>query len=161
MDSLIQLCETHKEGNFNVMPTNGSKDATINVSATINGKQVTMPAKQFKIKKLPDPTPSFQGKNHLNNSISRGDAGAAQAVFANMGDFVFTGISVSISAFQMTIISGGKEIRLQPASNGSVTQEMKTALQKVKTGDKIYIENINASVAGERRLLPSISLKVQ
>ncbi len=39
------------------MPTNGSKDATINVSATINGKQVSMPGKQFKIKKLPDPTP--------------------------------------------------------------------------------------------------------
>ena len=147
-------------GNYVVMPTNGSREATINVSATINGKQVSMPGKQFKIKKLPDPTPSFQGNNHLNNSISRGDAGAAQAVYANMGDFVFTGISVSITAFQMTIISGGKEIKLQPASNGSVTQEMRTALQKVKTGDKIYIENINASVAGERRLLPSISLKV-
>jgi sortase (surface protein transpeptidase) len=47
------------------------------------------------------------------------------------------------------------------ATGGSLTSEMKTALSKVKTGDKIYVERIEASVAGERRPLPSISLKVQ
>jgi len=149
-------------GNYIVMPTNGSKDATINVSATINGKQVSMPGKQFKIKKLPDPTPSFQGKNHMTTTISRGDATAASAVFASMGaDFVFQGIPVSINGFTMTVASAGKITPEMRATGGSLTSEMKTALSKVKTGDKIYIERIEASVAGERRPLPSISLKVQ
>jgi len=149
-------------GNYVVMPTNGSKDATINVSATINGKQVSMPGKQFKIKKLPDPTPSFQGKNHMTTTISRGDATAASAVFASMGaDFVFQGIPVSINSFTMTVASAGKITPEMRATGGSLTSEMKTALSKVKTGDKIYVERIEASVAGERRPLPSISLKVQ
>lgn len=149
-------------GNYIVMPTNGSKDATINVSATINGKQVSMPGKQFKIKKLPDPTPSFQGKNHMTTTISRGDATAASAVFASMGaDFVFQGIPVSINGFTMTVASAGKITPEMRATGGSLTSEMKTALSKVKTGDKIYVERIEASVAGERRPLPSISLKVQ
>lgn len=149
-------------GNYVVMPTNGSKDATINVSATINGKQVSMPGKQFKIKKLPDPTPSFQGKNHMTTTISRGDATAASAVFASMGaDFVFQGIPVSINGFTMTVASAGKITPEMRATGGSLTSEMKTALSKVKTGDKIYVERIEASVAGERRPLPSISLKVQ
>lgn len=149
-------------GNYVVMPTNGSKDATINVSATINGKQVSMPGKQFKIKKLPDPTPSFQGKNHMTTTISRGDATAASAVFASMGaDFVFQGIPVSINGFTMTVASAGKITPEMRATGGSLTPEMKTALSKVKTGDKIYVERIEASVAGERRPLPSISLKVQ
>ncbi len=149
-------------GNYVVMPTNGSKDASINVSATINGKQVSMPAKQFKIKKLPDPTPSFQGKNHMTTTISRGDATAASAVFASMGaDFVFQGIPVSINGFTMTVASAGKITPEMRATGGSLTSEMKTALSKVKTGDKIYVERIEASVAGERRPLPSISLKVQ
>jgi len=149
-------------GNYVVMPTNGSKDAAINVTATINGKQVSMPAKQFKIKKLPDPTPSFQGKNHMTTTISRGDATAASAVFASMGaDFVFQGIPVSINGFTMTVASAGKITPEMRATGGSLTSEMKTALSKVKTGDKIYVERIEASVAGERRPLPSISLKVQ
>jgi hypothetical protein len=149
-------------GNYMVMPTNGSKEAAINVTATINGKQVSMPAKQFKIKKLPDPTPSFQGKNHMTTTISRGDATAASAVFASMGaDFVFQGIPVSINGFTMTVASAGKITPEMRATGGSLTSEMKTALSKVKTGDKIYVERIEASVAGERRPLPSISLKVQ
>jgi gliding motility-associated protein GldM len=149
-------------GNYMVMPTNGSREATINVSAVINGKQVSMPAKQFKIKKLPDPTPSFQGKNHMTTTISRGDATAASAVFASMGaDFVFQGIPVSINGFTMTVASAGKITPEMRATGGSLTSEMKTALSKVKTGDKIYVERIEASVAGERRPLPSISLKVQ
>jgi len=149
-------------GNYVVMPTNGSKDAAINVTATINGKQVSMPAKQFKIKKLPDPTPSFQGKNHMTTTISRGDATAASAVFASMGaDFVFQGIPVSINGFTMTVASAGKITPEMRATGGALTSEMKTALSKVKTGDKIYVERIEASVAGERRPLPSISLKVQ
>ena len=149
-------------GNYMVMPTNGSRDATINVTAVINGKQVSMPAKQFKIKKLPDPTPSFQGKNHMTTTISRGDATAASAVFASMGaDFVFQGIPVSITGFTMTVASAGKITPEMRATGGSLSSEMKTALSKVKTGDKIYVERIEASVAGERRPLPSISLKVQ
>ena len=149
-------------GNYMVMPTNGSRDASINVTATINGKQVRMPAKQFKIKKLPDPTPSFQGKNHMTTTISRGDATAASAVFASMGaDFVFQGIPVSINGFTMTVASAGKITPEMRATGGSLSSEMKTALSKVKTGDKIYVERIEASVAGERRPLPSISLKVQ
>lgn len=149
-------------GNYMVMPTNGSREATINVSAVINGKQVSMPAKQFKIKKLPDPTPSFQGKNHMTTTISRGDATAASAVFASMGaDFVFQGIPVSITGFTMTVASAGKITPEMRATGGSLSSEMKTALSKVKTGDKIYVERIEASVAGERRPLPSISLKVQ
>jgi len=149
-------------GNYMVMPTNGSREATINVSAVINGKQVSMPAKQFKIKKLPDPTPSFQGKNHMTTTISRGDATAASAVFASMGaDFVFQGIPVSITGFTMTVASAGKITPEMRANGGSLSSEMKTALSKVKTGDKIYVERIEASVAGERRPLPSISLKVQ
>jgi gliding motility-associated protein GldM len=149
-------------GNYMVMPTNGSRDATINVTAVINGKQVSMPAKQFKIKKLPDPTPSFQGKNHMTTTISRGDATAASAVFASMGaDFVFQGIPVSINGFTMTVASAGKITPEMRANGGSLSSEMKTALSKVKTGDKIYVERIEASVAGERRPLPSISLKVQ
>jgi gliding motility-associated protein GldM len=149
-------------GNYMVMPTNGSREATINVSAVINGKQVSMPEKQFKIKKLPDPTPSFQGKNHMTTTISRGDATAASAVFASMGaDFVFQGIPVSITGFTMTVASAGKITPEMRANGGSLSSEMKTALSKVKTGDKIYVERIEASVAGERRPLPSISLKVQ
>jgi len=148
-------------GNYTVVPTNGAKDATINVSATINGKQVSMPAKNFRVKKLPDPVPSFNGKTHTASSIKKSEAVVARNVFAKMENFVFEGIPCNITSYEMTIASGGKIGQTYKASGPSLTQDMITALSKVKTGDKIFIESIRANVSGEARDLPPITLKVQ
>lgn len=148
-------------GNYSVMPTNGAKDATINVSATINGKDVSMPAKQFRIKKLPDPVPSFNGKTNTASTIKKSEVVAARNVFAKMENFVFEGIPCNITFYEVTIASGGKFGQTYQTSSPALTPEMVTALGKVKTGDKIFIERIKANVSGESRDLPGMSLKVQ
>lgn len=148
-------------GNFVVMPTNGATSATINVSATINGKEVSMPGKNFRIKKLPDPVPSFNGKTHTASTIKKSEAAVARNVFAKMENFVFEGIPCNITNYEMTIASGGKIGQTYKTSSPSLTPDMVAALSKVKTGDKIFIESIKATVSGEARDLPPITLKVQ
>jgi len=148
-------------GNWAVMPTNGATSATINVSATINGKDVSMPAKQFRIKKLPDPVPSFNGKTNTASTIKKSEVVAARNVFAKMENFVFEGIPCNITYYEVTVASGGKFGQTYTTTTPALTSDMVTALSKVKTGDKIFIERIKANVSGESRDLPGMSLKVQ
>ncbi|MFM9985980.1 MAG: hypothetical protein ACKVOK_12150, partial [Flavobacteriales bacterium] len=49
------------DGEWNVRPGAG-KEATISVSASINGNNTNMGSKLFRIKTIPDPIPSFNGK---------------------------------------------------------------------------------------------------
>jgi hypothetical protein len=51
----------NEDGTYIVRPGEG-KEATINVSANINGETVTMPGRAFRVRPIPDPVPSFAGK---------------------------------------------------------------------------------------------------
>jgi hypothetical protein len=93
------------DGEWNVRPGAG-KEATISVSATINGNQTSMGSKLFRIKTIPDPVPSFNGKRPTDNTISASDAGAAAGLRAAMDNFDFP-VTASITSWVITVASGG------------------------------------------------------
>ena len=151
-------------GNYDVTPSGGSGQGTaeINVTATINGKSVNMGKKSFVVKALPDPVPEYQGVTSTASTISKGSAMTGDALIAKMPfDFNFTGINVSISQFTLTVVGAGKMLEMTTKGSGNLTMEMKVALGKLKSGDKVIFENIKCSFAGDSRVLPTISLKVQ
>ena len=151
-------------GNYEVTPSGGSGQGTaeINVTATINGKSVNMGKKSFVVKALPDPVPEYQGVTSTASTISKGSAMTGDALIAKMPfDFNFTGINVSISQFTLTVVGAGKMLEMTTKGSGNLTMEMKVALGKLKSGDKVIFENIKCSFAGDSRVLPTISLKVQ
>lgn len=150
-------------GNYEVSPAGGSGtgSAEIRVSAIINGKSVSMPPKPFVVKPLPTPIPKFAGVLATGSSIGKSAAQQGSQVEAYMPeDFVFTGISVSVTGFEMSISGPGKFIEEKQTGSGSLTPKMRAALTAVKPGDKITISNIRCSYSGEARPLPPISVKV-
>ena len=52
--------------------------------ANINGETVSMPGRNFRIKKIPDPIPSFGGKKPYDSTIAQGDASVAAGIRADM-----------------------------------------------------------------------------
>ena len=150
-------------GNYEVSPAGGSGTgaAEIRVSATINGKSVSMPPKPFVVKPLPTPIPKFAGVLATGSSIGKAAAQQGSQVEAYMPeDFVFTGISVSVTGFEMSISGPGKFVEEKQTGSGSLTPKMRAALTAIKPGDKITISNIRCSYSGEARPLPPISVKV-
>ncbi len=147
------------DGTYNVKPGEG-KDATINVSANINGESVQMPARNFRIKKIPDPIPSFGGKKPYDSTIPQGDATVAAGVRADMEGFDFP-VTAQVSSFMVTLVSNGalKEYK----SNGNrISDEASQAIRKMKKGEKIFIEQIMCRMPdGTDRKLSAITLKVQ
>jgi gliding motility-associated protein GldM len=147
------------DGTYNVKPGEG-KDATINVSANINGETVSMPGRQFRIKRIPDPVPSFGGKKPYDSIIAQGDAAVAAGVRAEMEGFDFP-VTASVSSFQVTLASNGV-IKEYKCSGNRISDEASQAIRKMKKGEKIFIEQIMCKMPDntDRKLAP-ITLKVQ
>jgi gliding motility-associated protein GldM len=147
------------DGTYNVKPGEG-KEATINVTANINGEAVQMPARQFRIKRIPDPVPSFGGKKPYDSTISQGDAGVAAGVRAEMEGFDFP-VTATVSSFMVTLVSNG--VMKEYKSNGNrISDDASAAIRKMKKGEKIFIEQIMCKMPdGTDRKLAAITLKVQ
>jgi hypothetical protein len=147
------------DGTYNVKPGEG-KEATINVSANINGEIVQMPARQFRIKRIPDPVPSFGGKKPYDSTISQGDASVAAGVRAEMEGFDFP-VTAQVSSFLVTLVSNGVMKEYKSNSN-RISEDASAAIRKMKKGEKIFIEQIMCKIPdGTERKLAAITLKVQ
>ena len=150
-------------GNFEVSPASGSGNATaeIRVSATINGKSVSMPPKQFVVKSVPRPIAKFAGASSLESTVGSGCRSSSIVEAYMPEDFVFTGIQISILGFTMDISGPGKSL-VDNSSSASLTPKMRAALSKVTAGDKITITNIRFSTTGEPpKTLSSVALTVK
>jgi len=146
------------DGTYNVQPGDG-KEAVINVTANINGKQTSMPPKKFRIKPIPNPTPMFQGKKPSDTTISLAEVQGAQGVRADMENFEFP-VTATVTKFVVSATVNGtpKDI---PVPGNILNSEAKAVLGKLKRGEKFYIEQIDCKLPDGRTVrLPAITLKI-
>lgn len=155
-------CQTFAKGDkgtWNVRPGADQK-ATISVSATINGEKKSIGTKEFRVKRIPDPIPSFGGKKPTDGTIARGDASVASGVAANMENFDFN-VKVVVKSFKLTIVSGAGNLKEYPSSSNRISEAGSEAIKKAKVGEKIFIEDIMVDMPdGQTRKLAPISLKI-
>ncbi|MBX7051510.1 MAG: hypothetical protein K1X54_05710 [Flavobacteriales bacterium] len=146
------------DGVYNVKPGEG-KEATIRVSAKINGKDTQMPPKKFRIKKIPDPIPSFASKKPYDSTVSQGDAGVAAGVRAEMEGFDFP-VTATVSSFVVSMVTNGQYKEYKMNSN-RLEDNVKEVIKKMKKGEKIFIEQIMCKMPdGTERKLAPITLKL-
>ena len=160
-----QVCQLSKSGAaYIAKPDANVKKALISVSASVNGQTKSMGSKEFRVKNVPSPEPSFAGKSPIDNTVTTGElksqnAGAVSAALDQT--FIFEGISYSVTGFKLTINTGSVSVVKEQKTNGQLTPEMKQMLQNVKPGATVAITEIKAvgPGGGTRRLAP-IVLKV-
>lgn len=163
-DKIKANCDGCKEfskgqnGQWNVKPGDGQK-ATISVTATINGQEKSIGSKEFRVKRIPDPVPSFNGKKPTDNTISLSDARVAPGIRAEMENFDFN-VTVKVKSFRMTVTKGGS-FNEDNSSNNAVTGKMSDFLKAAKAGDRIFLEQIKVDMPdGTERKLAPITLKI-
>lgn len=161
MSPTCQGCEVFNkvsDGEWNVRPGQGT-EAVISVSANINGNNTNMGSKQFRVKKIPDPVPSFNGKRPTDNTISATDASAAVGLRAAMDNFDFP-VTANITSWVITIASGGT-LKEYKCNGSKIADDATAAIKKARRGDKIFIEEIKCDMPdGTKRPLASITLKI-
>jgi len=147
-------------GKYIVRGTAEAKDAKIMVSArTKDGVKAQGPPQVFRVKRIPDPVAAIGGKKGTSE-IRRVDVAGIGAVAAKLEGFDFEANFI-VTSFEFTAIVKGQPVSYNGTGPG-MTNEMKTALSKVATGSKIFIDNVKAKGPdGSLRNIPGVTLKVK
>jgi gliding motility-associated protein GldM len=155
----VSLTAASSKGRY-IARVSAGREATINVSAKMGEKTMQMGSFRFRIKSVPSPIARIYGAK--SGKISKTTLNSMGGVSADMGDFLFN-IPAKVTSFKMTVVyKGGSRANLvdEPANSSAFSSNMKAAMQACKPGDKVLIDNIVGSVAGQTKSLESIILTV-
>ena len=160
----VRIAGGHKikkqpDGSYVVEPGKG-KDAKISVTATLpDGSKKSLPQRDFRVKRIPDPVPSFAGKEPSDRTISKNTLLGAPGVAAKMVNFDFD-VKVVVKSFSISVSRDGTLVERKSNSN-RLTDNMKELLNRVTRGNVIYIEDIVVKMPdGTERQLATMKLKV-
>jgi gliding motility-associated protein GldM len=136
------------------------QEAKISVSAkTKDGVKAQGPPRLFRVKRIPDPVAMVGGKKGTAE-IKKVEAQGIGGVIAKLEGFDFEANFITIS-YEFTAVVKGQPVALS-GSGPALTSEMKSTLQKVATGSKIFIDAVKAKGPdGSVRNIPGVTLKVK
>ncbi len=134
--------------------------AMVSVSVTNpDGTKKAMPGKEFRVKDIPKPQPFFGGKTITDMNIKKNELTAAAGVIAKLENFQFD-LTFQIVEYTVSATLSGSlaEERVQGAAMSSKAKEI---VNKVKTGQKVYLENIKAKGPdGKVQAIGTLAFKV-
>lgn len=135
------------------------KQATITVSAKINGVMKRMGSEEFRVKKLPDPVPYIAYRK--DGFVSRYDLITAGKVIARMPDDFEFNYSFQVLSFQMSMQRGFYEYHYKSQSC-NLTEEMIKQIRNTNRGQEIIFEDIVVrGPEGADRLLSPLIIRIK
>ena len=147
------------DGTFTITPGTDRK-ANITVSAELpDGSKKTLPAREFRVKRIPDPVPFFVGKTPSDRSISKQALVGADGIGAQMVNFDFD-VRVVVKSFSVSVSRDGTLVEKNSNSN-RLTADMKQLFNRVSRGNVVYFEDIIVGMPdGTERQVAAMKLKV-
>lgn len=116
--------------------------ATVNVSAEINGKVQPIGSSNFRVKRIPDPRAKFAGKT--GGKMSSVVIKSQDNIFAALEGFDFDA-KFNITGFSLVIAKPRADV-IGPiqSSSSAISGAMKSALASVSPGTRVIFDNIIA-----------------
>jgi len=146
------------KGGWMAVMTDGCKQATITVSAKVNGVMKSMGTESFRVKKLPDPLPYIANKK--NGFISREMLISAGNIIARMPDDFEFDYQFQIRSFKMTM-QRGFNVNHYDSQSSRLTDEMIKQIKNTNRGQTIIFEDIIArSPDGADRTLSPLIISI-
>ena len=168
-DLVVNISSGHKisgsGGNYIVTPGKNARlrEAEISVSAKLpDGTTRPMGSKKFRVKRIPDPVPSWMKLGPNDNEIEKNTVltGANAPVVASMLNFEFD-VDVRVSSFTLSVFQDGNYNSFK-SENNRFTPQMQSALSQMRSGSLIVIEDIKAlKPDGEISPIGKLSLRIK
>ncbi len=134
-------------------------EATISITAKLDGKAVPMGQFKYRVKRVPDPVAMVNGKK--GGPINKAELAAATSVNSIMENFDFE-LYFRVTKFRMTLIKKGRDPIELDSDGNLITAQMKQAISGSGPGSKVYFEYIKASGPdGTTRSLSSVNFVLQ
>ena len=141
---------------------NIGKGNTVNISASVelpDGSKKQMAPVPFRVKRVPDPVPSFSQAKPTDNVISGLKVKNAKGLRADMGDdFEFDYTPIVTSFKVVTVVNG--EIKEAKCTGNTLNETSKGILSTMRRGQKFSIEEIMVKMPEGNRKVSSISLRI-
>jgi len=157
--SIGEIKQSRATGEWVAVIPNGAKEAIVSVSVKTSNGIKQMGSFKFRIKKLPDPTPTIANKKGgflTKESI----LGAGQIIASMPPEFEFN-FNFKILSFKL-IMERGFETYTYESNNENLTDEMIQQIQRTNRGQILTFENIIAlGPSNEKRELPSFYITVK
>ncbi len=145
------------KGTYAVRPEAAGKNVQVIVTADMNGKQVQMPAYEFRVKPLPTPIAVFGGKT--TGSINKASAAGQQGVFAIMPDFDFN-LQYQITGYTI-LYSDSRGDFEERSTTSNLTPKQKDLISRLARGKNLIIKDITAlGPDGKTKELSALILKI-
>jgi gliding motility-associated protein GldM len=152
------LTSAGKAGSYIVRVSSGV-EATLNVSAKLNGASKSMGAFKFRVKRVPDPV-CYVGNLKADGQMTKGELAGQSGVFARMDNFDFD-LKFNVVSFVLSMSVNG--VFVEKKTNGpAFTPEMKSLMAGAKPGNKVFIEQVTVQGPdGTLRKIPGVNIKVK
>ncbi len=152
----ISVGTIRRVGNEWIVRVPEAQRAVINVVA--DGRN--MGSTEFRVKRVPNPTPMIAGIE--SGMIDKGRLLVASAIIPTMpADFEFD-LNFQIVSFTFVATRSGGDIYTYETRGNQLTTQMRSYIENMRRGEKIWLENIIATGPdGARRPLGTISLTIQ
>jgi len=145
-------------GKYSVFVETGN-EATVNVSAEINGQVRSMGSFPFRVRRVPAPVAKIGGlaegriqKAVLQNSV----------LIPTLENFEFEGYNFVIISYKFGTTLPGNEWFETNVQGNSLTQEVRNIINNARRGQRCFFEDITARAPnGELRKLNPITLSIQ
>lgn len=119
-----------------------SSGSKATVSVTAGGKKIGF--QEFRIMSLPKAQPFFVGKSYEATTMPRGTLTQGTKLTAKLPNSPLN-VEYSVNGFSMSAVSKGKILDGGRSSGGSLSSKMKSIVKGLKTGDKVYFEQVKVS----------------
>ena len=147
------------KGEYFVTP--GSENiTTVTAYATVDGKRTTLGSYNFRIKRVPDPTPKIGDKE--SGQFGKEELRAAGGIIPDMGDFEFGGFQYDVVSYTLATIAGGDYKSSGTIKGGLFNQAVNDMIKSAKKGQKLFFENIQVKGPdGAIRTLSPINIEIK
>lgn len=147
------------DGNY-IATVKSGKKATITVYGLDDeGGRTQIAQQEFRVKRLPDPTPLIVGAGVESSTVKIGKIKQAQTMLAELKGSPLN-IKFTVTKFVVSVVKDGEVVEAKCNGN-KLSGKAKNLLKGLKKGQKCYFENIYAKgPKGSAKKIPSLIFKV-
>ncbi|MDE6757164.1 MAG: gliding motility protein GldM [Muribaculaceae bacterium] len=133
-------------------PGKVGETATVTVTADMNGKKTEVSRTEFRVRKLPDPTPFISYKDAEGNTVRYrgGGRGIAKALLMQAPgleaaiDDDLLNISFNVLSFETVTFDSMGNALPEVSDGNKFSSRQKSQLQRLKRGNRIYVTRVKA-----------------
>lgn len=149
-----------KSGNGWIAKVTKQGETTLTASGTTpDGVPTKSFTAKFRVKRVPDPTPTLGGKL-IGGNIKRGTLAAQTGIIALLKDFMFDA-RFTVTSYDFKLVSNGEIFPVRGNSGPTLNAKVKGYLQKARPKNIAIFEKIKVrGPDGTTRTLPSLTFTI-